>query len=79
MKNNHQAYFYMPKEIMSSEYKDYSAETKLLFSMLISNAKSATAIADTAKLIEELGVRKISSMHKSLEGEIERFKESEGA
>lgn len=79
MKNNDQAYFYMPKEIMSSEYKNYSAETKLLFSMLISTAKSAAAIADTAKLIEELGVRKISSMHKSLENEIAKAKESEDA
>ena len=79
MKNNNQAYFYMPKEIMSSEYKDYSAETKLLFSMLISNAKTASAIADTAKLIEDIGVRKISSMHKSLGNEIAKIKESEGA
>lgn len=79
MKNDNQAYFYMPKEIMSNEYKNYSAETKLLFSMLISNAKSATAIADTAKLIEDIGVRKISSMHKSLENEIAKLKESEGA
>lgn len=79
MKNNNQAYFYMPKEIMSSEYKDYSAETKLLFSMLISNAKTASAIADTAKLIEDIGVRKISTMHKSLGNEIAKFKESEGA
>ena len=44
MKNNNQAYFYMLKEIMSSEYKDYSAETNLLFSMLISNAKTASAM-----------------------------------
>ncbi len=79
MKNNTQAYFYMPKEIMSSEYKNYSAETKLLFSMLISNAKTASAIADTAKLIEDIGVRKISSMHKSLENEITKIRESEGA
>ncbi len=69
----------MPKEIMSGEYRDYSAETKLLFSMLISNAKTATAVADTAKLIEDIGIRKISSMHKSLSSEIARFKESEGA
>ena len=79
MNKGNQAYFYMPKEIMSSEYKDYSAETKLLFSMLISNAKTASAIADTAKLIEDIGVRKISSMHKSLESEIAKIKESEGA
>ena len=79
MKDNTQAYFYMPKEIMSSEYKSYSAETKLLFSMLISNAKTAAAIADTAKLIEDIGVRKISSMHKSRESEIAKIKEREGA
>ena len=76
---NTKAYFYIPKEIMTSDFKDYSAETKLLFSMLISNARTAAAIEDTAKLIEQIGVRKISSMHKSLESEIAKIKESEGA
>ncbi len=79
MKKNTKAYFYIPKEIMTSDFKDYSAETKLLFSMLISNARTAAAIEDTAKLIEQIGVRKISSMHKSLESEIAKIKESEGA
>ena len=79
MNKGNQAYFYMPKEIMSSEYKDYSAETKLLFSMLISNAKTATAVADTAKLIEDIGMRKISSMMHTLSSEIAKFKESESA
>lgn len=79
MNSNTQAYFYMPKEIMSNEYKGYSAESKLLFSMLISNAKTASAIVDTAKLIEDIGVRKISTMHKSLESEIAKIRESEGA
>ena len=79
MKKNTKAYFYIPKEIMTSDFKDYSAETKLLFSMLISNARTAAAIEDTAKLIEQIGVRKIGSMHKSLESEIAKIKESEGA
>ena len=79
MNSNTQAYFYMPKEIMSSEYKGYSAESKLLFSMLISNSNTATALTETAQLIEDIGVRKISSMQKSLKSEIAKIKESEGA
>lgn len=77
MNNNAQSYFYIPKEIMTEEYRTYSAESKLLFSMLISNTKTATAVMETAKLIDEVGVRKISAMHKSLESEIEKIKESE--
>lgn len=77
--SNPQAYYFLPPELFTSEYRNYSNEAKLLFSMLISNAKTAAAIADTAKLIEEIGVRKISSMHKSLESEIAKIKESEGA
>lgn len=79
MDNNMQSYFYIPKELMAAEYREYSAESKLLFSMLISNGKTASAIAETAKLIEDVGVRKISSMHKSLEQEINKIKESESA
>ena len=79
MNCNTQAYFYMPKEIMSSEYKGYSAESKLLFSMLISNSNTAMALTETALLIEDIGVRKISSMQKSLKSEIAKIKESEGA
>lgn len=77
MNNNAQSYFYIPKEIMTEEYRTYSAESKLLFSMLISNTKTATAVMEAAKLIDEVGVRKISAMHKSLESEIEKIKESE--
>lgn len=77
MKNNSHLYFYIPKEIMSVEYINYSAETKLLFSMLISNAETAAAMLDTAKLIEEIGVRKISTMQKSLAEEMKKI-ESEG-
>lgn len=78
MKSNSHLYFYIPKEIMSVEYINYSAESKLLFSMLISNAETAAAIADTAKLIDEIGVRKISAMQKSLAEEMKKI-ESEGS
>lgn len=79
MNSNVKSYIYIPKEIMEEEYREYSAEAKLLFSLLISNSKTASAIVETAKLIDEIGVRKISSMHKSLESEIQKIKESESA
>lgn len=71
--------FYLPKELITDEYREYSVESKLLFAMLITNSETASAIAETAKLIDELGVRKINAMHKSPEREIQKIKESERA
>lgn len=68
--------FYLPKEIMTDEYREYSAETKLLFAMLLSNSKTSSAIISVARLIDELGSKEINFLHKELKKTIE---ESEGA
>lgn len=68
--------FYLPKEIMTDEYRGYSAETKLLFAMLLSNANTSSAIVNVAKLIDELGSKEVNSLHKELKNTIA---ESEGA
>jgi len=68
--------FYLPKKIMTDEYREYSAETKLLFAMLLSNANTSSAIVNVAKLIDELGSKEINLLHKQLQKNIE---ESEGA
>ena len=68
--------FYLPKEIMADEYREYSAETKLLFAMLLSNSKTSSAIIGVARLIDELGSKEINFLHKELQKTIA---ESEGA
>ncbi len=72
MNNDTQAYFYLPSELFTKDYSDFSNESKLLFGMLLTNMTTAKAVMDTARLIDEIGVRKISSMHKSLEAEIRK-------
>lgn len=68
--------YYVPKELITAEYREYSAETKLLFAMLLSNANTSSAIVNVAKLIDELGSKEINLLHKQLKKIIE---ESEGA
>ncbi|MEE1170804.1 MAG: hypothetical protein U0K87_00450 [Ruminococcus sp.] len=76
--NKKQAYFYLPDELFTNDYKDYSNESKLLFAMLLTNMQTAKGVMDTARLINEIGSRKISSMHKIVESEIQKSLESEG-
>lgn len=70
------SFIYVPKEIMTDEYHNYSIETKLLFAMILSNAETASSISNVARLIDEIGIRKISSFQKELKKTID---ESEGA
>ncbi len=64
---------YLPKEIMSNEYNGYSAETKLLFAMILSNAVTASAVMNVADLINQLGKADISTLH----GELKKAHEKE--
>lgn len=68
--------YYVPKELIKAEYREYSAETKLLFAMLLSNSKTSSAIIGVARLIDELGSKEINFLHKELQKTIA---ESEGA
>ena len=59
---------YIPKSLMTAEYKNYSAEAKLLFSILLTNSATATSIMQVASLIENIGAAKIiRSLKKSKE------------
>ncbi len=62
---------YIPKSLMTAEYKNYSAEAKLLFSILLSNSATATSIMQVASLIENIGATKINTYHKEFK-KIER-------
>lgn len=57
--------FYLPKEIVTAEYKDVSNEAKLLFSMIFTNATNASAIKEAAQLINKIGSNRLNEMHKT--------------
>lgn len=59
-------FIYLPKELMTSEYKGYSIETKLLFAMVLSNSVTASAVVDVADLIMQLGKNEISTLQSGL-------------
>lgn len=58
--------FFLPKEIMTEEYSRFSAETKLLFAMLLTSSKNSSAIMCLAELIEKVGDKEINSLQKEL-------------
>mgnify|MGYP000606413924 CR=1 FL=1 len=59
---------YLPKELMTNEYNGYSAETKLLFGMILSNSVTASAVMNVADLINQLGKAEINA----LQGELKK-------
>lgn len=62
---------YIPKSLMTAEYKNYSAEAKLLFSILLTNSATATSIMQVQVLSKTLELQKsiliIRSLKKSKE------------
>lgn len=57
---------YIPKSLMTAEYKNYSAEAKLLFSILLTNSATATSIMQVASLIENIEPQKSILIIRSL-------------
>lgn len=64
---------YLPKELMTNVYNGYSAETKLLFGMILSNSVTASAVMNVADLINQLGKAEINA----LQGELKKANEKE--
>ena len=62
--------YYMPKQIMTSDYSDYSVECKLLFSMIFTNAQHIKTIIETAKLSENIGEKELYNMHRLFEKDV---------
>lgn len=60
----------LPKELLTKEYSDYSLKSKLLFSIVITEADNGTAVSELAELIEKIGARNISSLYKKLHQEM---------
>lgn len=63
--------YYMPKQIMTQEYSNFSVESKMLFSMVFTNAEHINAITETANLINCIGSKELYNMR-------HEFEESEG-
>lgn len=67
---------YLPKELFTDEFKDFSNQTKLLFSMLLtdsamlSTAISVTDIISVAQLINILGENRLITLKGGLSKEI---------
>lgn len=62
---NYGSYFYLPKEIMTSEFDNFTTETKMLFAILLTNCSTAKSITNIAELINVLGEQKINSLCKA--------------
>ena len=69
-------YFCLPKEIMNKEFSDFSIQTKLLFSIIITEANSAKSVSEVASLINELGPSRINRFYNQIKSQ---SIESEGA
>lgn len=71
---------YLPKELFTEEFKDFSNETKLLFSMLltdsatITNEISIADFTDVAKLINTLGKNRLIALKDTFSEEIKKSK-----
>lgn len=67
---------YLPRELFTEEFKDYSNEAKLAFSILLtdsemlSNAISVTDLMPVARLIDALGKDRLQNLKKKLSEEI---------
>lgn len=60
----------LPKELLTREYSKYSLKSKLLFSIVITEADNGTSVSELAELIEKIGARNISTIHKKLHKEM---------
>lgn len=70
-------YFYMPKQIMTPDYAAFSVESKLLFSMIFTNAEHIKTISETAQLIESIGEKELYNMRRLFENDIAKSTGSE--
>lgn len=64
---------YLPRELFTEEFKDYSNEAKLAFSILLtdseilSNAISVTDLMSVARLIDTLGKDRLQNLKKNFQ------------
>lgn len=66
--------YILPKEILTHEYSKYSIKSKVLFSIVLTEAENGASINELAELIEHIGSRKVSSIYQSVHKEIASHK-----
>lgn len=69
--------YYLPKQIMTEDYAAFSVESKMLFSMVFTNAEHIKTITETAQLIEKIGEKELYNMHRLFEHDMSTQKERE--
>lgn len=62
--------FFLPKELLTKEYSNYSLKSKMLFSIVLTEAENGTSINELAELIEKIGSRNVSSLYKQAHKEL---------
>lgn len=72
----HMPCFYLPKQLFNNKYSSFSAESKLLFSMIFTNAEHIKAIKETASLIHRISDNELAYMRQEYTSMLE---EKEGA
>lgn len=68
----------LPSELFSKEYSKFSIKSKVLFSMVVTEADNGASINELAKLIETIGTRKVSALHSQIKKELNEH-QSKGA
>jgi hypothetical protein len=69
MKTNNNCYC-LPTELFSKEYSNFSVKSKVLFSMVLTEAENGASINELAELIETIGTRKVSSIYSQIQKEL---------
>ena len=68
-------YYYLPHELLTPEFSDFSPYSKMLFAITLTEAENAKAIVELSDLIHKVGYRRITAYMKELR---ESLKEMEG-
>lgn len=55
--------FYIPKQLMTTEFSGFSVESKLLFGMILTNTTKARSISELADLIYKIDSKELKLMH----------------
>ena len=58
--------FYVPKQLISPEYANFSVESKLLFGMILTNSQQTKSIQELAELIQTIDYKELKLMHSQL-------------
>lgn len=58
--------YLMPSELLGDKYTNFSVESKLLFSMIFTNAEHTSAIKETSRLINSISNKDLYRMRQGI-------------